>query len=378
MKFFVSDSTFTNDKSKITPEKFSFFNDLISSDNDKYINAVGYSAPTSITVEGNLIVAVGDSIFKTVETTLTTSNLDSGSSFTLGKDYYIYVCDPSNGDVTADMNEVIKISLSSTYPSGYTASNSRKIGGFHYGRVRRVNAVNWNPVGTDGTTEYGTNWQTNVYTGIIPNSVWTLLHKPACDPEGMVWINGDLWVDIYLSSDAGNQGVQSTYNSTPITGTEGLHWYYAVERARRVGKRLPTYAEWCAIGLGTPPGGASGDTYCWCNQSARKPTGTHSYAVSSFNVTDAVGNVWEWLDEFIHDPTASSAGWYDVMSDKDGGVGQLYMYSNTGLHALRSCGGWDSAAYCGRRTVNCSNNPWVVTAGNGVRCVCGHRSKLIV
>ena len=374
MKYLLHDSTFTNPKSMIDIMKLAYMNDVISSDSDRYITAVGSTSPKSITVDGNLLVAVGDSLFLTSEVTLTESNLDTGS-FTLGTDYYIYICDMSNGDPTNNVDETFVISANSSYPSssGYTASNSRKIGGFHYGRVRNCNSQ-WNPINTAGT-EYGSGWQTNVYIGIVPNSVWTLLHRPKCDPEGMVWVNGDLWVDIYLSSDDGADGVKSTYNSVPISGTEGLHWYYAVEKARRVGKRLPTYAEYCAYALGAPPGGSSGDTYCWCNQTARKNTGTHQYAVSSFNVIDAVGNLYEWLDEFNHDPTASSANWYDVMPGADGGVGQLYMYSNTGLHALTSGGYWGRAAYCGRRAVDCSYYPWYVDARLGVRCVCGPKTN---
>ena len=221
MKYLLHDSTFTNPKSMIDIMKLAYMNDVISSDSDRYITAVGSTSPKSITVDGNLLVAVGDSLFLTSEVTLTESNLDTGS-FTLGTDYYIYICDMSNGDPTNNVDETFVISANSSYPSssGYTASNSRKIGGFHYGRVRNCNSQ-WNPINTAGT-EYGSGWQTNVYIGIVPNSVWTLLHRPKCDPEGMVWVNGDLWVDIYLSSDDGADGVKSTYNSVPISGTEGL------------------------------------------------------------------------------------------------------------------------------------------------------------
>lgn len=87
-----------------------------------------------------------------------------------GLDYYIYCCDPTNGSDTVDRDEVFVISKNSTYPSGYTADNSRKIGGFHYGKCRYVNALG-NPINSSGT-ENGSGWQGNVYNGIIPNSVW--------------------------------------------------------------------------------------------------------------------------------------------------------------------------------------------------------------
>lgn len=53
-----------------------------------------------------------------------------------GKDFYIYACIPASGNVP-----VIKLSANSTYPSGYTANNSRKIGGFH--AMPYVTAPTW-------------------------------------------------------------------------------------------------------------------------------------------------------------------------------------------------------------------------------------------
>ena len=58
--------------------------------------------------------------------------MDTGaSSLTAGKDYYLYVV--AKNEVNSETTEVIKTvelkaSANSTYPDGYTASNSRKIG----------------------------------------------------------------------------------------------------------------------------------------------------------------------------------------------------------------------------------------------------------
>ena len=75
----------------------------------------------------------------------------------MGTDYYIYCCDPTNGSDTVDRDEVFVISKNSTYPSGYTADNSRKIGGFHYGKCRYVNALG-NPINSSGA-ENGSGWK---------------------------------------------------------------------------------------------------------------------------------------------------------------------------------------------------------------------------
>ena len=55
-----------------------------------------------------------------------------------------------------------------------------------------------------------------VSNGIVPRSVWTLGHRPKCSPEGMVYLGGGTWVDIYLNSDDGAKGLKSEYGCAPI------------------------------------------------------------------------------------------------------------------------------------------------------------------
>ena len=161
-------------------------------------------------------------------------------------------------------DEVYKISLNSTYPAGYTAATSRKIGGFHYGQVRNSATI------------------ADVSIGIVPRSVWTTFWRPKCDPEGMVYLTGGIWADIYLSSDDGNGGLRSVYNATPITGTEGLNWYIALEKLRRSGKRMPSYAEFCMAAEGSPEGLDSSNDQAWSatSNSGRHATGTIAKATS--------------------------------------------------------------------------------------------------
>ena len=359
-KFFGYDENMSAAVAKITTPKLALMSGLVASDKE-FITGSG----SSITIKGGVLIAVGNSVFKTTAKTLNASNLDSGNAFAVGNDYCIYICDPTGGDDTDFADEVYLISLNTTYPTGYTAETSRKIGGFHYGVVRAVNAA-WNPVNSSNA-EKGTGWESNVSDGIVPNSVWTLLHRPTCDPTGMVYI-GPFWADIYASSDNGAQGLRSKYGVVPITGTEGLNWYIANERAMRVGKRMPSYAEWCKCAHGSPQGADDNNTYAWSKttNTARTTCGAVRYAVSAKNCRDCVGNVWEWVDELLHDPTASSANWYDVMS----GYGQIYMYSSTGLHALLCGGRWGNGVHVGSRAVGCNYYPWFVYTDVGVRCVC--------
>jgi hypothetical protein len=92
--------------------------------------------------------------------------LDAGS-FKVGKDYYIYLCPTADG---AD----IVISANSTFPDGYAAQTSRKIGGFHYGHIRKVSADGkWIPIDSTNV-EFGSNgliWQRNVTAGIVPIAI---------------------------------------------------------------------------------------------------------------------------------------------------------------------------------------------------------------
>lgn len=271
------------------------------------------------------------------------------SSWTFGRDYYVYAVEPAEATIAPRLT----VSANSTVPSGYTAANSRKIGGFHYGKVRTGTAAG------------------SVADGIVPNSVWDLRHRPTCSPEGMVKV-GNIWVDIYLSSDDGQDGIKSAYNATPLTGTEGLNWYSFVERAAKVGKRLLTYAEWIAAAQGSPQGldGSNANAWTATTNTGRKPAGLIGNATSIYNCRDCVGNVYEWLDEMVvrWDGTTNKWEWHDVMPGQ--GYGQLYMYTPNALVAMRAGGAWTSGGPAGARAVTLGDYPWYVGSNYGCRVAC--------
>mgnify|MGYP001058228414 CR=1 FL=1 len=247
----------TDPRAKITAQTWGNVTDIVAPVK-QFLQA---SALQQLTISPDVLIAMtGGGVFKTKTTILTVADLDTGSTFVFGRDYYVYCCDP--GDGISD--EVYKISLNSTYPAGYTAATSRKIGGFHYGQVRNSATI------------------ADVSIGIVPRSVWTTFWRPKCDPEGMVYLTGGIWADIYLSSDDGNGGLRSVYNATPITGTEGLNWYIALEKLRRSGKRMPSYAEFCMAAEGSPEGLDNSNDQAWSatNNSGRHATGTIAKATS--------------------------------------------------------------------------------------------------
>src|SRR3990167_2669186 len=185
---------------KISPDIFSFDSPFIL---EAGSNSIKIKAYTKFTINNNVVFKVYN--IGAADITLTSADLDSGA-FALGTNYYVYICDAGTDQ------EVYKISANSTYPSGYNANNSRKIGGFHYGRKRNSITV------TDVTSSV-----------IVPNSVWDLRHRPRCSPEGMVDLGNGVWMDLYLPSinealgfSAGNGSpltvgtAKSAYGATPL------------------------------------------------------------------------------------------------------------------------------------------------------------------
>ena len=228
-------------------------------------------------------------------------------------------------------------------------------------------------------------WTDHDNNKIVPRSVWTLGHRPKCSPEGMVYLGGGTWVDIYLNSDDGAKGLKSEYGCAPMTGTESMNWYNFVERLAKSGKRLPNYAEFCAYAFGSPAGLDNANTNAWSatSNTGRGVTGSVVNAVSSVGVVDAVGRVWEWLDELITraehatnaDYHASVAWGWDKKSplntgEKSYDVGNIYQYYAYSLAALVAGGSWSSGANCGARAVLCGRYPWIVSTYIGARGAC--------
>ncbi len=96
-------------------------------------------------IVNNTIVTVTSLVTLTLNST-GVSGLDTGTK-TAGTDYYVYALDSGSFIISANVS----------YPFGYNASNSRKIGGFHYGLIpESFTAVN-NITSTDATTIAGIN-----------------------------------------------------------------------------------------------------------------------------------------------------------------------------------------------------------------------------
>ena len=111
--------------------------------------------------------------------------------------------------------------------------------------------------------------------------------------------------------DTGNGCVNFYAVSIPgVTPSAFLNWFQAAAAARNAGKRLPSNAEWQAAALGTPdPGVSLASEDCnivewwWSWRYAVIPTGSRDNCVSDVGAFDLVGNLFEWVADWVPQST---------------------------------------------------------------------------
>ena len=295
-----------------------------------------------------LSLKIGDRWFMpTSDITFSISSaLDTGS-IAAGTDYYVYACN-ENGSL------FMKVSTASTYPSGFTASTSRKIGGFH------TLCTNVGTISGHTLTGYEAN-------DILPLSVWDLKHRPVSDPGGMVYCEAiNKWVDIYLPSLSAGDLV-SANGGTIVDGASNpdYHWYNFVEQFGAVKKTLMQQSEFMMAALN------SNEETNINGSSDPGTTGGHSDTgsrrmISNIGCEDMAGAMYQWgLDTAADDFTA---GWAVADTAGDGttydgansvGRGQGYEVPDRVLFG----GYWDDGAYCGSRCAKFSNAPLYLGSG---------------
>ena len=240
-----------------------------------------------------------------------------------GKDFYLYATSAGR----------LILSANATVPTGHTAATSRKIGGFHCLCLS---------VGTiAGHT------LTDFLTGdILPPSIWDLIFRPICSPEGMVYAGvADVWVDIYLQSGTGSATRSANGATTTDTRT---YWDHADDLAA-VGKRMLYDLEFSAIAYGSPEAtniSGSADPVT---------TGGHvdtasKRIISNCGCEDAVGVLWQWVDGGHiyrnHDSVYNGAWSYKSTN----GRGSQYTQGADGAVGLLAGGYWNSGSLCGSRS----------------------------
>jgi hypothetical protein len=278
-----------------------------------------------------------------------------------GKDFYIYACQPVSGTVP-----VILISEASTYPSGYIANNSRKIGGFHcmpyttaptwlaatvttVGYVIQPTSINpatrylyrctarsgdyktgaveptWPTTPGETVVDNNVTWTCNAngcenlpvghpYLGYLMgdihfNSIWDLQDRPRCSPEAMAKGSSTpsdglprRWGNIYLSSGDGTVS-DSVFGAT-IKDT--IDWNTFVHYAKLRGKRLMRDTEFQEFAYGgneqTNIAGTADPGICTF------PLDTAGKSMISYwGLIGMAGVMYQWLDEqsYRYDPDGS-------------------------------------------------------------------------
>jgi hypothetical protein len=279
-----------------------------------------------------------------------------------GEDVYLYAVEPSSGTTPN-----FCLSSNSTYPNGTvggvtaSATNSRKIGGFH------CLCVDVGTISGHSLTGY-------LDGDILPRSVWTQAsHRPTSSPEGMVYVVNKLWADIYLASNTTT--LESSYGGTIVDGASNpdYHWYNFVERFAEIEKRLPTQAEFMALAIGsneetnisgsTDPGTTGGHT----DTASRR-------MISNVGCEDCCGTLWQWANETGSEGAAASYAVQDTASDGttyDGanaiGRGQGAAVPNRGVLS----GAWGDSTKCGSRCSDWSFSLLLINGSFGSRGVSG-------
>lgn len=281
----------------------------------------------------DIAVIVGDRVV----TASANETIDT-PTLVIGIDYAIYAT-----------HDGLLVSSNFTVPDGYTESNSRRIGGFHY-----------------GDSEFKT------------HSFYDLHFRPrARDPRGMVLDMGErFWADIYLTNTTPDLLGTSAYDaqiadggSAPkvpaILGGDGTQQYSdytqftANELLACYGKRLPNYQEFQMLARGSESGYVRG--------SDPVKTLFDNRSRSIIGCEQVSGNMWQWgSDVWDRGNGTSGYEWYDIT----GGYGKMYASHSKGVGAVLFGEDWDGPGSAGSRASLWRNEPSASTSDISSRGLC--------
>lgn len=288
-----------------------------------------------------------------------------------GTDYAIYAC--QDGTVRAD--------ASFTAPTGYSAANSRLIGGFHYGLVAPGTTLAGGSFNTTGSVQTGgmvwTQGDVDKIAGINQYSLWDLKWRANVSDlraqRGFVLTDAGNWVAIYYASTDCDTNGLSKYNTNVASGSvlakiptimggngtltyADYNWWRASEHARAYGARLLTDAEANIAFFGVTENQSLGGAASTIPLTTRQAGYTSKYGVEQ-----ATGHHWIWGD----DSSGTTAAAYVA----NGGRGQSYANSTTKVILSGSRG---DAAFSGSRASHWDNVPAGSYWNIGLRAACDH------
>lgn len=290
---------------------------------------------TTVTIPKDLKINInGNCYISTINKSLQLSTVDTPTNLA-GKDVYIYACEPTSGT-----EPIFVLSLNSTVPTGYTANNSRKIGGFHC-LCKDVGVIK-------GHTLSG-----YVTGDILPATRWDLLHRPKGEPEGFAYEElTDCWIAIYLPSWDGTKLV-SVYNGVIADGSSTKKWHGEAfyEQFAKQGMRLVWRHEFQM--------GAKGSNEQTNIQGSSDPNTTGGHVdtagrrmISNIGLEDCCGVLWQFSMDLGF---AGGSSWTNSVynsSVDDRSYGQTYGT----LYRLCLGSRWNLGADCGSRSASCNGS----------------------
>lgn len=288
------------------------------------------SNKTFIVIPKNMRINInGEAYISTRNVTLNTSTLGENLA---GKDVYIYALAGSGTEPD------FVLSLNSTVPTGYTAENSRKIGGFHC-LCKDVGII-------EGHALSG-----YVAGDILPATRWDLEHRPKGSPEGFAYEElTNCWIAIYLPSWDGTKLV-SVYNGVIADGSSAKKWHGEAfyEQFAKQGMRLVWRHEFQM--------GAKGSNEQTNIQGSSDPNTTGGHIdtagrrmISNIGLEDCCGVLWQFAMDLGF---AGGSGWTNSVYNStvdDRSYGQIYGT----LYRLLLGSLWADGANCGSRSAYCN------------------------
>jgi len=276
-----------------------------------------------------------------------------------GKDFYIYAVLPGSG-----FSPILILSAATTYPAGYTADNSRKIGCFHC-ECADVGTISGHPL-------------TGYLAGdIIPRSIQDLKHRPyGRFLPGFAWggptdfdsLNyAPLWASIYHLSGTG-ASIASVFGAA---ATVSRNFYDFADDLKNIGARMMTDWEFAQLHSGTPEetniyGSANPTTVGGHVDTASRRI------VSNIGLEDMSGVWWTWLQDqqsYIAGANYAAAiafGYEDISGTRGSHYGQGTYQAQA---AVVAGGSWSSVTICGSRARRASIRRSDATSSIGCRAV---------
>jgi formylglycine-generating enzyme required for sulfatase activity len=181
--------------------------------------------------------------------------------------------------------------------------------------------------------------------------------------------------DDYAPCDDGGQSCTNDIYAVSLPATlpsANITWFQAQAACKNARKRLPSNAEWQAAVAGTPdPGGDNGTTDCnIASTMAATNTGARSSCVSSDGAFDMVGNLWEWVADWV--PRSSACDVWSAGVSPTGDEQCLEGAATTGEPGALLRGGYFGfvgiEALAGPLSVWARYGPSTTGSGIGFRC----------